>query len=575
MIQNKAKDKMMKQQGDFSKLRFLTTKKDKISLIMLFVMTILSSLIETFGIGIIMPFITFASNPSLLLENQYGSMIYKFFGFSSTQTFMFAFSAGLIIFYLFRLVYNTFYNYLINLFAYRKYHDLAFKLFQKILRSNLLNFVNKNSDILRRGIITDAMSASHYIRNFLLLYSEIFTITFLYSILLIVSWKMTLVLTCILSFKVFLITQTISKIIKRKGEEKVKIEGGFLGLLSNSFGNFKIIKIKDAQSRLEEDFLDKGYNRARIEMTTQTLLELPKNLLESFGFVILIACVAYILYRYEDASAVLPIMSMYALALYKVLPSVNKILIYYNSMKVYSKSLEIVYEELKDIPQAEGNEEINFDKEIVLQNVSFSYIAHQPIIKNLNLKIAKGEKIAFVGPSGAGKSTLVDIITGFYQPSEGKILIDSIPLTQENIKSWRKKIGYIPQQIYLFDGNVAQNIAFGSEYDEQRIIKACKIAKIYDFLQENEGIYTKVGDGGIKLSGGQRQRIGIARAIYDNPEILVLDEATSALDNETEAQIMDEIYELSKDKTLLIIAHRLSTVQRCDRKIEICGKHSS
>ncbi len=569
MIQNKAKDKMMKQQGDFSKLRFLTTKKDKISLIMLFVMTILSSLIETFGIGIIMPFITFASNPSLLLENQYGSMIYKFFGFSSTQTFMFAFSAGLIIFYLFRLVYNTFYNYLINLFAYRKYHDLAFKLFQKILRSNLLNFVNKNSDILRRGIITDAMSASHYIRNFLLLYSEIFTITFLYSILLIVSWKMTLVLTCILSFKVFLITQTISKIIKRKGEEKVKIEGGFLGLLSNSFGNFKIIKIKDAQSRLEEDFLDKGYNRARIEMTTQTLLELPKNLLESFGFVILIACVAYILYRYEDASAVLPIMSMYALALYKVLPSVNKILIYYNSMKVYSKSLEIVYEELKDIPQAEGNEEINFDKEIVLQNVSFSYIAHQPIIKNLNLRIAKGEKIAFVGPSGAGKSTLVDIITGFYQPSEGKILIDSIPLTQENIKSWRKKIGYIPQQIYLFDGNVAQNIAFGSEYDEQRIIKACKIAKIYDFLQENEGIYTKVGDGGIKLSGGQRQRIGIARAIYDNPEILVLDEATSALDNETEAQIMDEIYELSKDKTLLIIAHRLSTVQRCDRKIEI------
>ncbi|WP_305862929.1 ABC transporter ATP-binding protein [Helicobacter cholecystus] len=559
----------MKQQGDFSKLRFLTTKKDKISLIMLFVMTILSSLIETFGIGIIMPFITFASNPSLLLENQYGSMIYKFFGFSSTQTFMFAFSAGLIIFYLFRLVYNTFYNYLINLFAYRKYHDLAFKLFQKILRSNLLNFVNKNSDILRRGIITDAMSASHYIRNFLLLYSEIFTITFLYSILLIVSWKMTLVLTCILSFKVFLITQTISKIIKRKGEEKVKIEGGFLGLLSNSFGNFKIIKIKDAQSRLEEDFLDKGYNRARIEMTTQTLLELPKNLLESFGFVILIACVAYILYRYEDASAVLPIMSMYALALYKVLPSVNKILIYYNSMKVYSKSLEIVYEELKDIPQAEGNEEINFDKEIVLQNVSFSYIAHQPIIKNLNLRIAKGEKIAFVGPSGAGKSTLVDIITGFYQPSEGKILIDSIPLTQENIKSWRKKIGYIPQQIYLFDGNVAQNIAFGSEYDEQRIIKACKIAKIYDFLQENEGIYTKVGDGGIKLSGGQRQRIGIARAIYDNPEILVLDEATSALDNETEAQIMDEIYELSKDKTLLIIAHRLSTVQRCDRKIEI------
>lgn len=559
----------MKTKSDFSKLRFLTTRRDKITLLILLGMTILSSVIETVGIGIIMPFITFASNPSLLLENQYGSMVYHFFGFSSTQAFMFAFSGALIAFYFFRLIYNTFYSYFINQFAFRKYHNLAFRLYQRILRSSFLDFANKNSDIIRRNIITDALSTSHYVRNFLLLYSEFFTIAFLYSILLIVSWKMTLVLTCILAFKVFLITQTISKIIKRRGEERVKIEGGFLGLLSNSFGNFKIIKIKDAQSKLEEDFLDKGYNRARIEIATQTLIELPRNLLESFGFVILIACVAYILYRYEDASAVLPIMSMYALALYKVLPSVNKILNYYNSMKIYSKSLEIVYDELKDIPQAEGSEKIDFSRDITLQNISFSYIANKPIIQNLSLQIQKGEKIAFVGPSGAGKSTLVDIITGFYQPNSGKIFVDDTLLTQENIKSWRRKIGYIPQQIYLFDGDVAENIAFGSEYHEERIIQACKIAKIYDFLQEHEGIYTKVGDGGIKLSGGQRQRIGIARAIYDDPEILVLDEATSALDNETEAQIMNEIYELSKNKTLLVIAHRLSTVERCDRRITI------
>ena len=561
----------MKTKSDFSKLRFLTTRRDKITLLILLGMTILSSVIETVGIGIIMPFITFASNPSLLLENQYGSMIYHFFGFSSTQAFMFAFSGALIAFYFFRLIYNTFYSYFINQFAFRKYHNLAFRLYQRILRSSFLDFANKNSDIIRRSIITDALSTSHYIRNFLLLYSEFFTIAFLYSILLIVSWKMTLVLTCILALKVFLITQTISKIIKRRGEERVKIEGGFLGLLSNSFGNFKIIKIKDAQSKLEEDFLDKGYNRARIEIATQTLIELPRNLLESFGFVILIACVAYILYRYEDASAVLPIMSMYALALYKVLPSVNKILNYYNSMKIYSKSLEIVYDELKDIPQAEGSEKIDFSRDITLQNISFSYIANKPIIQNLSLQIQKGEKIAFVGPSGAGKSTLVDIITGFYQPNSGKIFVDDTLLTQENIKSWRRKIGYIPQQIYLFDGDVAENIAFGSEYHEERIIQACKIAKIYDFLQDHEGIYTKVGDGGIKLSGGQRQRIGIARAIYDDPEILVLDEATSALDNETEEQIMNEIYELSKNKTLLVIAHRLSTVERCDRRVEICS----
>lgn len=562
----------MKRVSDFYKLRFLTTRKDKIALLVLLGMTILSSIIETLGVGIIMPFITFASNPSLLLENKYGSMVFNFFGFSSTQTFMFAFSGTLIVFYLFRLFYNTFYSYSINLFAYRKYHNLAFRLFQKILKSSFLDFTNKNSDILRREITSDAMSASHYIRNFLLLYSEFFTIAFLYAILLVVSWKMTLVLTCILSFKVFLITQTVSKIIKKKGEERVKIEGGFLGLLSNSFGNFKIIKIKDAQSQLEQDFLDKGYNRAKVEVSTQTLSDLPKNFLETFGFAILISCVAYILYRYEDASAVLPIMSMYALALYKVLPSVNKILSYFNSMKMYEKSLEIVYDELKDIPQEEGDEKIDFHQNILLQNISFSYIQNKPVIKNFNLEIKKSEKIAFIGASGAGKSTLVDIITGFYQPNSGKILIDSVPLTQENIKDWRKKIGYIPQSIYLFDGDVAENVAFGSVYDEKKIIQACKVAKIYDFLEEHEGIHTRVGDGGIKLSGGQKQRIGIARAIYDNPEILVLDEATSALDNETETQIMEEIYELSKDKTLLVIAHRLSTVERCDRRIVVGEK---
>lgn len=555
--------------SDFSKLRFLTTRRDKIALFILLGMTILSSIIETVGVGIIMPFITFASNPSLLLENQYGSMIYHFFDFSSTQTFMFAFSGALIIFYFFRLIYNTFYSYSINRFAFRKYHNLAFRLFQKILHSSYLDFTNKNTDELRREIVTDALSASNYIRNFLSLYSEIFTISFLYVILLIVSWKMTLVLTCILSLKIVLITQTISRFLKKRNDKKVVIEKRFLSILSNSFGNYKIIKIKDAYQALEYDFLHRGDERAKIEIENQTFLEMPRNLLETFGFAILISCVAYILYRYEDASAVLPIMSMYALALYKILPSTNKILTFFNWMKIYSKSLEVVYNELKDIPSAEGSEKIGFNRAISLCNISFSYIVDKPIIQNFSLEIKKGEKIAFVGPSGSGKSTLVDIITGFYQPNSGEIFVDNEQLTQENIKSWRKKIGYIPQQIYLFDGDVAENVAFGSEYDEEKIVQACKIAKIYDFLQDHEGIHTKVGDGGIKLSGGQRQRIGIARAIYDNPEILVLDEATSALDNDTEAQIMDEIYELSKDKTLLVIAHRLSTVERCNRKIEL------
>ena len=559
----------MKKITDFTRLRFLTTRKDKLTLFTLFFMTVFLSIIETIGVGIIMPFITFASNPSLLLKNQYGSTIYHFFGFSSTQNFMFAFSASLIFFYFFRSIYSILYSYKINLFSFQKYHNLAYRTFQKLLRLDYGDFVNKNADVLRRKVLNDTLYASHYVRSFLFLYSEMMTILFLYLILLIVSWKMTLVLTILLTLKILLITKTISKTLAKKGEQKAKLEGGFLGILSHALGNFKIIKIKDSQSQLEEMFLSQGLDRAKVEISSQTLMEMPRNLLETIGFCTLIASVAYILYRYDDASAVLPIISMYALALYKVLPAINKLLGHVNAMKLYQKSLRIVYDDLKNVPNAEGEQNIDFHHSITLKNISFAYAYDKKIISDFNLTIQKGEKIAFIGQSGAGKSTLVDLISGFYTPNSGEIFVDGERLTLENIKAWRKKFGYIPQHIYLFDGTAGENIAFGSEYDKKRIIKACKIANIYDFLQEHNGIETRVGDGGLKLSGGQKQRIGIARAIYDNPEILVLDEATSALDNETEAKIMEEIYELSQNKTLLVIAHRLSTIERCDRKITI------
>ena len=166
--------------------------------------------------------------------------------------------------------------------------------------------------------------------------------------------------------------------------------------------------------------------------------------------------------------------------------------------------------------------------------------------------------------SGSGKSTLVDIIISLLEPCSGEIYIDTTKLSDKNLKSWRQKIGYIPQNVYLFDGNVADNVVFGRDFDEKRIIECLKLANIYEFLETKEGIYTQVGDSGISLSGGQKQRIAIARALYGKPEILVLDEATSALDNKTEQKIMDEIYQISSNKTLLIIAHRLSTIQKCD-----------
>ncbi|EHR1320558.1 ABC-type lipopolysaccharide transporter PglK, partial [Campylobacter jejuni] len=196
----------------------------------------------------------------------------------------------------------------------------------------------------------------------------------------------------------------------------------------------------------------------------------------------------------------------------------------------------------------------------------FGYEGKKYLFKNLNLNIKKGEKIAFIGESGCGKSTLVDLIIGLLKPKEGQILIDEQELNANNTKNYRQKIGYIPQNIYLFNDSIAKNITFGDAVDEEKLNRVIKQANLEHFIKNlSQGVQTKVGDGGSNLSGGQKQRIAIARALYLEPEILVLDEATSALDTQSEAKIMDEIYKISKDKTMIIIAHRLSTITQCDK----------
>ena len=296
---------------------------------------------------------------------------------------------------------------------------------------------------------------------------------------------------------------------------------------------------------------------------SNTLSQSPRLLLEMVGFSILIGVVIYVVYKYNNAQMVIPIMSMYAIAFYRLLPSINRILNSYNMILFRIKALDIVYDELHIETEKIKYEPLDFKTQIQLNNISFSYDTIS-IIKNINLTIKKGQKIAISGESGIGKTTLLNIIIGLYQPTAGEMLIDKTPLTNNNIGTWRQKIGYIPQDIYLFDGTVAENVTLGREFDENKLVKVLKSANIYDFLLTKNGINTKVGEGGIKFSGGQMQRIAIARALYGNPEILALDEATSALDKETEDRILKEIFDINKDKTLIIVTHRLDTIQDCD-----------
>jgi ATP-binding cassette subfamily B protein/ATP-binding cassette subfamily C protein len=550
------------------KLNQILDKRRKVFLFVLLFMAVLFSVVETAGISVVMPFITVASNPELIYSGYY-KFFYDLFKFSEPNSFIFSFGIVIIAFYFLRAGYTIFYNYSINKYSLGAYRFFAGKLFKIYLSLPFKIFVQKNPSVFSQMIIVEASNLSNLLMRVLYICSESFTILFLYFFMVFVNWQITLVVTMILILFVFLVFMTLIRASKKLGDKRLEASLNLSKTITETFRLFKFIKLKGNENEIFEVFNDSTSKVSHTSVMTNTMSSIPKSILENIGFSLLIAAVCYILWRYNSASMVIPVISMYALALYRILPATNRILDHVNTVAFHQQSLNMIYDDLHFETDREGSAPLAFSGSISGKNLSFSYLRGSNVIKNVSFKINKGEKVAFTGESGSGKTTLVDIIIGIYTPQQGGLYADDTLIDSSNILSWRSKIGYIPQNIYLFDGTVAENVSFGSKPDENKIMNALKTARIWEFLESKEGLFTRVGEGGIQLSGGQKQRIGIARALYNDPEVLVLDEATSSLDDTTEAQIMDEIYDLSGNKTLIIIAHRLTTVQRCDRKILI------
>jgi ATP-binding cassette, subfamily B, bacterial PglK len=554
-----------------NKIKYLLDTKAKHKLILLIVFSILVSIIETIGISAIMPFIDIATNFDSIQSNKYYRWVFDVFSFESKVNFAIAFGCVLSIFYVFRAIMNLTYSYLMARFTQSMYAQITQKLFKTYISMPYKDFTNKNSSYLTKSIITEASLVSDVIGAVLLMISEIFVVTFLYILMLLASWKITLIFTAVLIIKIFLLTQTISKKIKAFGVVRAKTEEKIYEISNRVFGDFKNIKLQDRDrlQNLEDSFSLKVKGYARVSSISTFLKDFPRVFIETIGFSLVVFMLIILLYlNQSNVMHILPTLSLFVLALYRLMPSVNRIVSGYNVFMYHHKSIDIVMDELKIKQEDLSNETIQFNNEILLKNIDFKY-RDKLILKNINLQIKKGQRISFVGESGSGKSTLVDLIIGLHYPNRGEILIDGIQINSNNIQHWRSQIGYIPQQVYLFDGTIEENVCFGRNLDNSLLEKVLKQANIFDYLKTKQGVNTLVGEGGIQLSGGQKQRIAIARALYGQPEILILDEATSALDNNTEKKIMDEIYQISKDKTLIIIAHRLSTINECDKVYEI------
>ena len=549
-----------------AKLNHILDKKRKVFLVAMFFMAILYSLGETAGVSIVMPFISVASNPDLAYSGYY-RFFYDLLGFSEPIKFIIFFGMAIIIFYFLRSIYNIIYTYLVNRFSLGAYRYFASRLFKIYIALPFRIFVQKNPSAFSQMIIVEAHNLSDLLMYALNMLSESFTVLLLYIFLVLVNWQVTLVLTAILILIVLLVFFTLIRKSKRLGDKRYMASINLSKTITETFRLFKFVKLKGNEDEIFNTFDDSASKVSNTSVIANTLGIIPKNILENLGFSLLIAVVCFILWRYNSAEMVIPVISMYALALYRILPATFRILQDFNHIAFLQTSLSKIHDDFNLETDIEGSEPVDFSRSIRGVNLCFYYLDDIDVIKDICFEINQGEKVALIGESGSGKTTLADIIIGIYRPQKGGLFIDDIMIDDTNILSWRSKIGYIPQNIYLFDGTVAENIAFGSKFDAAKIIEVSKKAKIWEFLETKNGINTMVGEGGIQLSGGQKQRIGIARALYNDPEVLVLDEATSSLDDATEEQIMDEIYDLSGNKTLIIIAHRLSTVARCERKI--------
>ena len=550
-----------------NKLRYLLDKKDQFRLILLVLFSIFISLVELIGISAIMPFVDIAANFDSIHSNHYYQLFFDFFGFNSDVNFAISFGVLLIGFYVFRGAVNLIYIYSMGSFSQNLYAQIIKKLFKGYLSIPYEVFTIQNSSYLTKVVITEASLMAGVIRSILLLISEIFIIIFLYALMILVSWKITLIFTIILIIKLLFLTTKITPMIKRAGELREKAQSEMYEIVNQLFGNFKSIKLQDSERLFDlQDKFSKVADQYAISNTKRIYLDsFPKLFLETGGFALLVSLLIYSLYSTgSSVSQFLPMISLFVLALYRLLPSVNRIISGYNTLVYYYKSIDAVDETFRLPYENLASETIKFEKRFELKNVSFSF-QDQIALEKINLTFKKGEKIAFLGESGSGKSTLANLIIGLYRPDEGEIKIDGVLLDETNLQNWRSQIGYIPQQVYLFDGTVAENVCFGRSLDKDFLKKVLIQANIFDFLQTKDSLNTMVGEGGIQISGGQKQRIAIARALYGRPEILVLDEATSSLDNNTQSIIMDEIFKISQNKTLLIISHRQSTIIGCNK----------
>ena len=575
-----SQEKKTKQAGLLSMLADIFDKKDKWKIAFLLVAVVIGSFLELLGVTVFMPFINIISDQAAIQRTWYLKMVYDGFGFSSPKQFVIALTIGIIGIYIIKNIYLVLEKNLIFRFSYNTQMRLSTRLLDTYMKEPYTFHLNKNIATLQRSLHDDTSRFMQVVLYSLELVSELAVCIVLVTYLMVVSKSITIIVLGLLVLCAGVFILLTRKYSRKLGQDNQGYQGKIFQWMNQALGGIKEIKILERESYFTDEFQKYYKKYARGLQIARTISILPKYLIEAVSMTgILVAIVVKILFGEADMTYYLPQLTVFAVAAMRLMPSVGRINEHTTNMLYALPSVELVYHDLMEIKDyiEQHNQEVKEDwtlqNSIRVQDVTYYYPnTEEPVIDGASLTIEKGKTVAFIGASGAGKTTMVDIILGLLVPQKGVIMADDINV-HEKPGTFHAQVGYIPQVIYLSDDTIRNNIAFGvreEKIDEKAVLAALEKAQLTEFVESlPHGLDTIVGDRGIRLSGGQRQRIGIARALYHDPEILVLDEATSALDNETESAVMEAIDKLQGTKTMIIIAHRLTTIRNVDVIYEV------
>jgi ABC-type multidrug transport system fused ATPase/permease subunit len=561
----------------FKKILDLLTPKEQKRFFLLLTLILIMAIFDMFGVASIFPFITLIANPQIVESNIFFSYFYQkssILGVTNIKEFIFMFGILIFLILITSLVVRAITYYVQTRYTLMLEYSIGRRLIENYLRQPYNWFLSRNSADLGKNILSEsAIIGGSVITPVIIIISQTAVILLLLILLVATDPVLAFSIGLVLASSFLCIFYLMKNILSRIGSERLKANTDRFTLVSEAFGAAKEVKV----GGLEQVYINRFDKPSKIYAGNQSLFVvislLPRYFLEAIAFGGMILLVLFLMVKGDNFIKIVPIIGLYAFAGFRLMPAIQQV--YANSAQIrfHLSSLNAAHKDLVNLKYFEqstsGTSTMRFNKSITLKNIYFSYPnTKKPALENIDLSIPAYSKVGIVGATGSGKTTMVDLILGLFNASKGTLSVDGNLITNNNKRSWQKNIGYVPQQIYLSDTSIAANIAFGVEIkniDYQLVEKAAKIANFHNFIKKlPDGYNTVVGERGVRLSGGQRQRIGIARALYNNPQILILDEATSALDNLTEQAVMEAVNNLGSKITIILIAHRLSTVKNCD-----------